>query len=421
MFLVHSEKSSIFSSSWATLRSVSILSLVVALVLVVPVAQGQSGSTPPSGQNTGQQDPNKPKDQNSTPEAGGPQGDIGPIAVPKKKDEPPKKDDTPKGPKKIEGMPDFTLRVNAPLVTVDVGVLNKNGGFIPGLKQENFKIFEDGVPQTISSFNQTQAPITAVMLVEFANNQYFYDFAYDSIVASATFASSLKKEDWIALVSFDIKERILQDFTQDKQAIRASIGMLQPGMAMSQETDLFDALYDTIDRLETVEGRKYIILVASGKDSFSKKNLDHVLKKIQASKDIVIYAVGTGQALRNYAQAHGYMKYLCGFTSFNCDIEFVQADNQMKTFAKMTGGQFYAPLFQGSFRDAVVDIAQTIRNQYTISYHPSNRNADGTYRKIKVELVGPNGMPIQFKDQKGKDVKYQIISREGYKAKQEVE
>lgn len=404
------------------MRSMSILSLAVAVALFVPVSQGQSGSTPPTGQNSGQQDPNK-KDQNSTPEAGGPQGDIGPIAVPKKKDDDtPKKDDTPKGPKKIEGMPDFTMRVNAPLVTVDVGVLNtKNGGFIPGLKQENFRILEDGVPQTITSFNQTQAPITAVMLVEFANNQYFYNFAYDSIVGSATFASNLRKEDWIALVTFDIKERILQDFTQDKRAIMASIGMLQPGMAMSQETNLFDALYDTIDRLETVEGHKYIILVASGKDTFSKRTLDQVLKKVQASKDIVIYSIGTGQALRNFAQTHGYMRYLCGFTSFNCDIEFVQADNQMKTFAKMTGGQFFAPLFQASFRDAVTDIAQAIRNQYTISYHPSNRAADGTYRKIKVELVGPNGAPIQFKDQKGKDVKYQIISREGYKAKQEVE
>ena len=412
-------KSSFYSR--AAFRSTSILSLAVAVALFAPVARGQSGSTPPAGQNPGQQDPKKTKDQNSTPEAGGPQGDIGPIAVPKKKDEAPKKEDTPKGPKKIEGMPDFTIRVNAPLVTVDVGVLNKNGGFIPGLKQENFRILEDGVPQTITSFNQTQAPITAVMLVEFANNQYFYQFAYDSIIASSTFANNLQKEDWIALISFDIKERILQDFTQDKRAIQASIGMLQPGMAMSQETNLFDALYDTIDRLETVEGRKYIILVASGKDTFSKKNLDHVLKKVQASKDIVIYAIGTGQALRNYAQSHGYMKYLCGFTSFNCDIEFVQADNQMKSFAKMTGGQFYAPLFQASFRDAVVDIAQTIRNQYTISYHPSNRAADGTYRKIKVELIGPNGMPIQFKDQKGKDVKYQIMAREGYKAKQEVE
>src|ERR1700686_1326224 len=213
MLLIHAVRPEHISKGNACSRFLTALTLIAVLWLAAPMAPAQSGKNQPTPTPT--PTPSASPQPNAPAEAGGPQGDIGPIAVPKKKDEPPKKDDTPKGPKKIEGMPDFTMRVNAPLVTVDVGVLNKNGGFIPGLKQENFRILEDGVPQTITSFNQTQAPITAVMLVEFANNQYFYNFAYDSIVASATFASNLKKEDWIALVSFDIKVRILQDFTQD--------------------------------------------------------------------------------------------------------------------------------------------------------------------------------------------------------------
>jgi VWFA-related protein len=289
------------------------------------------------------------------------------------------------------------------------------------LKQENFRIFEDGVPQTITNFNQTQAPITAVMLVEFANNDYYYAFSYDSLVASWTFAQTLKKEDWIGLITYDIRAHILQDFTQDKRAIQASITGIRPGMAMSAETNLFDALYDTVDRLETVEGRKYIILVSSGRDTFSKRTLDQILKKIQASKDITIYSVSTGQALRNYLESHGQMRYLCPITDFSCSTTYLQADNQMKSFAKMTGGKAYLPLFQASFRDAFLDIAQTIRNQYTISYHPTNRAQDGSYRKIKVELVNPDGTPAKLKNEKGKDVKYQIIAREGYKAKPEVQ
>jgi len=78
-------------------------------------------------------------------------------------------------------------------------------------------------------------------------------------------------------------------------------------------------------------------------------------------------------------------------------------------------------LFEGSFRDAFADIANTIRNQYSVSYHPTNRAQDGSYRKLKVELVGPDGQPLKMKNEKGKDVKYQVIAREGYKAKQEVE
>jgi VWFA-related protein len=393
-----------------------ILALTAALA-VAPAnvfAQGQSQGQPtPSPTPSGGQ-----QDQQSTDEAGGPGGDIGPIAVPKKKvEEAPKKEDVPKAPQKVEGMPNFSMHVTSQLVTVDVGVLTKDGMFVPGLKKEMFKVLEDGVPQQITMFNQTQAPITAVMLVEFANN--FYPFEYDAIYGSYVFAGTLKKEDWIALISFDIKARILSDFTQDKRGIYEGIRSMQ--IPMSSETNLFDALYDTIDRLETVEGRKYIILISSGRDTFSKHTLDQTIKKIQGSKDIAIYSISTGQALRNWAESHGAMQYLCSFTDLSCNTTFAQADNQMKSFARMTGGRYYAPLFQASFKDAFLDIGQTIRNQYSIAYHPSNSAQDGSYRKIKVELVGPDGSPLKMRDEKGKDVKYTIVAREGYKAKREVE
>jgi len=357
---------------------------------------------------------------NAPADAGGPEGDIGPIAVPKKKETPPPKEEAPKPPKQPEGG-NFSMHVSSQLVTLDVGVLTKDGMFIPGLKKENFRVLEDNVPQTITNFNQIQAPITAVMLVEFSNNQYFYGFQIDSIVASYVFAQTLKKEDWIALVSYDIRTRMLEDFTQDKRAILGSIQSLQPGMAMSQETNVFDALIDTLDRLESVEGRKYIILITSGRDSFSKHTLDQTLKRVQASKDVSIYVVSTGQALRNYAETHGYMRYLCGIEEFACNMTFLQADNQMGAIAKMTGGRLYKPLFQASFRDAFADIAQTIRNQYSLAYQPTNPAQDGSFRKIKVELVDATGHPLKMRDEKGKDVKYQIIARDGYKAKQQVE
>ncbi len=396
------------------------IAVAIAALCLASVCQGQSQqnqqSQQPSSAQQGQQ-----QNQNPTGEAGGPEGDIGPIAVPKKKTDEPKKDLPPPKPKPVEGMPNFSISVKVPLVTLDVGVVTKEGLFVPGLREQNFKVLEDGVPQTITSFNQTQAPITAVMLVEFANNDIFYGFAYDSLVASYTFAQTLKKEDWIALITYDIRAHIVQDFTQNKQAIMASVSMIRPGMAMSQETNLFDALYDTLDRMEGVEGRKYIILVSSGRDTFSKRTLDQILKKVQASKDIVIYSIGTGQALRNYLESHGAMNYLCPITDFSCSTTYAQADNQMQSFAKMTGGKFYRPLFQASFRDAFVDIANTIRNQYTLSYHPTNRAQDGSFRKIKVELVDGNGQPLKMKNEKGKDVKYQIVAREGYKAKQEVD
>lgn len=416
MRLIRSDHTSSFSrvktgALWLALAVMAALWLGWATQL----AAQSPAPTPQASPQQGQQN------QQNTGEAGGPGGDIGPIAVPKKKEEEPKKDDTPKAPKKVETMPNFSMRVSAQLVTLDVGILTKDGMFVPGLKKENFRVLEDGVPQTVTGFNQTQAPITAVMLVEFANNDIFYGFSYDSLVASLIFTQTLKKDDWIALVTYDIRPRILQDFTQDKHAIMGSISLIQPGMAMSSETNLFDALYDTIDRLEGVEGRKYIILVSSGRDTFSKRNLGQILKRVQGTKDITIYSISTGAALRNYLESRGAMRYLCDITDFSCSTTFAQADNQMRTFAKMTGGRFYQPLFQASFRDAFVDIGNTIRNQYSLAYHPTNAAQDGTYRKIKVELVGDNGKPLIIRDEKNHDLKYQIIAREGYNAKREVE
>jgi VWFA-related protein len=391
--------------------------LIAAVCLAVPTAQAQNGQTQASPTPT----PGAQQPSNAPAEAGGPQGDIGPIAVPKKKEEAPKKDDAPKAPKKVDGLENFSMRVASQLVTLDVGVLSKDGSFIPGLKKDYFRVLEDGVPQNIASFSQIQAPITAVMLVEFSNNQYFYSFQIDSIKSSYVFAQTLKKEDWIAMISFDLKAHILEDFTQDKRAIMGAVSSMQPGMAMSQETNLFDALYDTIDRLESVEGRKYIILISSGRDSFSKHTLDQTLKKVQGSKDIAIYSISTGQALRNYAETHGLMGYLCPITEFSCNMTFLQGDNQMKTFAKMTGGRFYQPIFDGQLREIFNDVGQTIRNQYAIAYHPTNSAQDGSFRKIKVELVDETGHALKMKDEKGKDIKYQVVAREGYKAKQQVE
>src|SRR5258708_2547678 len=174
MFLFYRAKTS--SSFPLGLVSKLLLGLAVAALLLsapVSLAQSQPAGNPQSGQQPAPQDPNKQNQQ--TPEAGGPQGDIGPIAVPKKKEEQPKREDIPKPPKKIEGMPDTpTLHIASNLVTVDVGVLSKDGTFIPGLKQENFRVFEDGVPQSISSFNQTQAPITAGVAGGVAENPFFF-------------------------------------------------------------------------------------------------------------------------------------------------------------------------------------------------------------------------------------------------------
>ena len=365
---------------------------------------------PAAAQDTAQNTQQNPNKQETPPEAGGPQGDVGPYAVPKKKEEPPPP--APEKPKKIEGMPDYSIRVDVPLVNLDVLVTTKDGQFIPGLHKENFKILEDGAEQKISTFNQSEAPITAVMLIEFAANDWTGSYNYDALNSAYTFASGLKKDDWVAVVFYDMKPQILVDFTQDKRAVMGALNMLRiPGFS---ERNLFDALFDTLDRVDRIQGKKYIILLSSGRDTFSKLNLDQILKKVKSTKDTTIYAISIGRALREWYDAHGYAG---GITM----SDWLQADNQMNTFARLTGGRAYFPRFEGELPEIFHDVAADIRNQYTISYHPTNTKMDGSYRKLKVELQAPDGGPLKIHNQKGKDVKYVIYAREGYTAKHQVE
>jgi VWFA-related protein len=337
----------------------TILLAAVLAVALAATAGAQTQPTPPPAQPPAAQ---QPQQQQQSPEAGGPTGDVGPIAVPKKKEEPPPPPQ-PKA-KKIEGMPDYTVRVDVPVVNVDVTVTTKDGQFVPGLNKGNFRVYEDGVPQTVTSFQQSEAPITAVLLVEFAANDY--NFVYDMLNSAYTFASQLRPKDWVAVVSYDMKPSILVDFTQDKGAIYGALNSMR--VPMFSETNMFDALWDTLDRMDRIEGHKYIILIATGIDTFSKKNLDQALKKIQDTRDVTIYTVSTGVLLRLYAEPN---------MPGEVNLTFLQADNQMRTFARMTGGMSFQPRFQAELPEVFRNINGIIRNQYTLSYHSTNAKQDG--------------------------------------------
>src|SRR6266700_51654 len=232
-----------------------------------PVAAQDQQSQPPASQ-TQTPDIGKPK-QDVPAEAGGPTDNVGPYAIPKKKAEEPPPPPPPVAPKKLDDVPDYSLKVNVPLVNVDVLVTSKNGQFVPGLKKENFRVMEDGVAQQVTHFNVSQAPITAVLLVEFASTNYV--FMLQALQASYAFANTLKKDDWVAVTYYDMQPHIMVDFTQDKKAVYGALNQMRiPGFI---ETNLFDALYDTLDRLDRVEGKKYVILVTTGVDTFRKLTL----------------------------------------------------------------------------------------------------------------------------------------------------
>ncbi len=383
-------------------------SLALSILLCVAPARLSMAQNPAPS-------PQPPPDQ--TAPDGGPAGDTGPIAIPKKKD---KTDEAaPPAPaepkfKNPEGAGNFSLRIEVPEVTVDVGViLEKTHQFVPGLKPANFRVYEDGVEQKISGFKRVEAPITALLLCEFAGSNYTYAFNYDMLNGAWSFAQQLRPQDYVALMTFDMRTQIVTDFTQDKRQVEEAIRTLRvPGF---NERCLFDALYEAEDRLSRIEGRKYIILIASGRDTLSKLTFDKILTKVKNTPDITIFTISTGGALRAITEGRG------GFSGQMRDMDYLQADNEMRTFAKVTGGDSYFPRFQAELPDDFADINRNIRSKYELVYHPANPKQDGTFRKLRVELVDDEGKPLRFQDEKHRPLKYDIIARDGYRARPEVE
>jgi Ca-activated chloride channel homolog len=345
------------------------------------------------------------------------------VARPKKKGDAPKpaETDQPKIPSqysKKDATPTNipTFSTDATTVTVDVSVLDSKGHPIPKLGKQYFRVLEDNVPQQIISYSVGEAPMTICMVVEFSNKfqQVYGETWYQTIQAAYTFVGMLKPEDYLAIVAYDLKPEMLSDFTTDRAETADALQRLRfPGFS---EADLYDALTDTIDRMQGIEGRKAILLLSSGIDTFSKQTFDKARRAIQEG-GVPIYSVGLMQSLRDRAEAMGATGRLGAG-----ELDFLQADSQLRTFSTETGGMAFFPHFTSELPQIYQTVSQSMRSQYVLSYNPSNTTRDGKFRKIKVELVDPDtNQPLKIVDEKQKPLKYTIMAKGGYKAPRAIE
>jgi VWFA-related protein len=397
--------------------SLLIAALLLPLAAAPLLARAQTPQQPtpaPAPQQTPQQ--TTPPAAQPTPDDAGPDTDSGPIVI-KKKPQPddnnPPPPPAPPEPKiKNPNNATYSLRVDVPVVSLDVNViLDKTHQFVPGLKPPQFLVLEDGVEQKVDTVRITQTPITAVMLLEFAANSYY--LINDMRNASYSFFRTLRQDDYVAVITYDLRTHILTDFTNNKDVIAQSLNtLIIPGFT---DTNTFDALYETLDRISRIEGRKYILMIGSGRDTFSKLTLDKILAKVKATPNVTIFTICTGGFGNEMRGGRG------GMNGGIRDMNFLQAQNQMKTFAAMTGGLSFTPIFEGELPDIFGQINDSIRNQYVLTYRPTNSKNDGSYRRVQVTLVDDEGHPLRMQDEKGKPIKYSVIARDGYKAKLPVE
>ncbi len=380
-----------------------LITVAVAMFGLSPLAPAQDGPVSPGSATVARP---RPKPGANTPAAGAPATtDSGQSQIPSKL--------SPKATKDNDPGSEVTFRADTSVVTVDVAVVDPDGRPIPNIPRANFRILEDKVPQTVSQFSVGEAPMTVAMVVEFsARFQSYYSSGWgQTLNAAYGFAQTLKPDDYLAIIAYDLKSEILSDFTNDRRKTQEALGMLRiPGFS---ESNMFDALVDTAERMQKIEGRKAILLIASGLDTFSRLTYDKTRRRLQDA-GVPVYSLSILQVERMMAESSGAL-------GAEQNLDFLQADNELKTFAKETGGQAYFPRFQQEVPGIFQAVSQSLRNQYSLGFSSNNQAKDGKFRKLTVQLVNPaNNEPLKIM-QNGKAIKYTVIAKAGYTAPRSVE
>jgi Ca-activated chloride channel family protein len=296
-----------------------------------------------------------------------------------------------KGPEQNKPQGQTAISVSVDLVNLQALVTDKKGNIITGLQPKDFTVYEDGVKQEITHFGTVDAAITAVMVVDFSKQVEW--FITDVWTAIYGFASSLRPGDWVAVIGYDLRPTILTDFTQNRNQLMEALSRFNtPAFS---ESNLSDALIFTLDRVEEIEGKVAILLVSTGLDTFSQHTYDEALNKCK-SANASVYAISVGQSVR--------LRYNLD------DITLLMADNRLRSFADLTGGDAYFPRFPTEFPSIFKNISNSLRNQYSFAYVSSNTKRDGKFRKIRVAVkadVNNAGKPVDLK----------VQTRQGYLAR----
>lgn len=286
------------------------------------------------------------------------------------------------------------IRVDVSMVRVDATVQTKDGNLIKGLSRDNFEIYEDKIKQEITYFEPVEGPITAVLLTEFSKAVY-WEFLWEAVMASYTFVDQMRPGDWFAVMAYDLSPEILVDFTQNKGEVYGALRKLN-APAFS-ESNLYDSLWDVLDRTEELDQKLAIIVLSSGLNTFSKKNLSETLDRVKRS-NAVIYPVSLGGNFRARYQDR---------MAAEGRLNLQQGDAALKYMARYTGGTAFFPRFSSQFEGIFQSISALTRHRYALGYIPSEPEKDGEYRKISVRVnadINKDGKPDDLK----------VLHREGY-------
>ncbi|MER3429477.1 MAG: VWA domain-containing protein [Blastocatellia bacterium] len=274
------------------------------------------------------------------------------------------------------------ITINTDLVTLTLTVTDNYGRYVSGLTKKAFRIFDEGEEQEITFFSDSDAPASVGILFDISGSMSGEKIA-KARAALTKFIENSHPNDEYFLIAFNKRAQLLLDRTRDAEAVLQKLTLVQP----RESTALYDAVYLGLERVSRgAHQKKALLIISDGQDNSSRYNFREV-KRLMKESDIVTYAVGildrgdVSSGLGLLGQA-----FLDELTS-------------------VTGGRSFYPNSNAEMDEIFERIALELRHQYSIGYTPPNFKPDGSWRKVRVKVNPPRGLP-----------RLTVRSREGYYA-----
>jgi Ca-activated chloride channel homolog len=278
----------------------------------------------------------------------------------------------PNGPSAQEKGGRYAIQRDVNLVVLHASVTNERGQFVPSLKEESFRVFEDKVQQKLAIFRQEDLPVSMGLVID--NSGSMRDKRPEVNAAALALVKSSNPQDEAFVVNFndDYYLDTVHDFTSDIQEMKDALERIDA----RGSTALYDAVIGSLDHLKKgTKDKKVLLVVTDGVDNASRRTLDNAVQEAQRS-DAVIYAIGlfSDDDLRHNRR------------------EMKKARRALIALSTATGGLAFFPENVDDTEAICAQIARDIREQYTLAYYPTNSAQDGTFRTVQVEVIPPRGM-----------------------------
>jgi VWFA-related protein len=362
--------------------------MTLAAMLMAPALPGsisaaQSGRQPPKKKVEKKTEEQKDqKDQKAKPGEEDPQEPAPPV------------------PKSIKDEP--AIKLTTQVVGIPVTVIDKKSGrLIPNLNQKNFTVYEDNIKQEITNFRSGEGPMTVVLLLDNGfQNRYWQGyfnptFTQEIFQSAAVFVQRfVKPQDFVSIVTFSLKPKVIQDFTSDPSKLYNAIIAAYRDTLNFSESNIYDGLAFTLlggkavqlfdeqagdqeyTGVQEIDGQTAVILITTGIDTFSRLTYDKTLKIVQ-SAGVPIFTIGVGNLF--------YKKYEHRLPPESRST-FQMAFLQLRTFAEFTGGSYFPMTFESEIPSIMQSIEVMLRAQYNLGYEPTNTRREGKDRKIRVDV-----------------------------------